>query len=129
MTLEDIDVAERLNRQRLLVELNSSLFPDNIRLYKADIDMLFQKNKQLNYPMRAQKILENTPYAGVFVKKADPMVLQDLEDKGLLFSKSDKYKTLFQTERLLSLILPIRETASRICSADSMLPTPHQTSI
>ena len=28
---------------------------------------------------------EETPYAGVFVKKADPMVLKDLEDKGLLF--------------------------------------------
>ena len=26
-----------------------------------------------------------TPYAGVFVKKADPMVLKDLEEKGLLF--------------------------------------------
>ena len=31
------------------------------------------------------ELTENTPYAGVFVKKADPMVLQDLEDKGLLF--------------------------------------------
>ena len=28
---------------------------------------------------------EETPYAGVFVKKADPMVLKDLEEKGLLF--------------------------------------------
>ena len=27
----------------------------------------------------------DTPYAGVFVKKADPMVLRDLEEKGLLF--------------------------------------------
>ncbi len=26
-----------------------------------------------------------TPYAGVFVKKADPMVLKDLDEKGLLF--------------------------------------------
>ncbi|MDE7352611.1 MAG: isoleucine--tRNA ligase [Acetatifactor sp.] len=26
-----------------------------------------------------------TPYAGVFVKKADPMILRDLEEKGLLF--------------------------------------------
>ncbi len=31
------------------------------------------------------EMTENTPYAGVFVKKADPMILQDLEDKGLLF--------------------------------------------
>lgn len=28
---------------------------------------------------------EETPYAGVFCKKADPMVLKDLEKKGLLF--------------------------------------------
>ena len=28
---------------------------------------------------------EETPYAGVFVKKADPMVLKDLNSKGLLF--------------------------------------------
>ncbi len=31
------------------------------------------------------EMTENTPYAGVFVKKADPIILQDLEDKGLLF--------------------------------------------
>ena len=29
---------------------------------------------------------EETPYAGVFVKKADPMVLEDLNKKGLLFA-------------------------------------------
>ena len=28
---------------------------------------------------------EETPYAGVFVKDADPMVLKDLDEKGLLF--------------------------------------------
>ena len=28
---------------------------------------------------------KETPYEGVFVKKADPMVLKDLEEKGLLF--------------------------------------------
>ena len=27
---------------------------------------------------------ETTPFAGVFVKKADPMVLKDLEERGLL---------------------------------------------
>ncbi len=31
------------------------------------------------------EMTEETPYAGVFCKKADPMVLQDLEDAGLLF--------------------------------------------
>ncbi len=31
------------------------------------------------------ELTKETKYAGVFVKKADPMVLQDLEDAGLLF--------------------------------------------
>ena len=31
------------------------------------------------------ELTEETPYAGVFCKKADPMVLQDLEDQKLLF--------------------------------------------
>ncbi len=31
-------------------------------------------------------LTEETPYAGVFVKKADPMVLKDLDAAGLLFS-------------------------------------------
>ncbi len=29
-----------------------------------------------------------TPWAGVFVKKADPLVLQNLEERGLLFARS-----------------------------------------
>ena len=31
------------------------------------------------------EMAKETPYAGVFVKKADPMVLKDLDEKGLLF--------------------------------------------
>ncbi len=31
------------------------------------------------------ELTEETSYAGVFCKKADPMILQDLEDQGLLF--------------------------------------------
>ena len=31
------------------------------------------------------EMTEDTPYAGTFVKDADPMVLKDLEEKGLLF--------------------------------------------
>ncbi|MBR7132600.1 MAG: isoleucine--tRNA ligase [Clostridia bacterium] len=31
------------------------------------------------------ELTEETPYAGVFVKNADPLVLKDLEEKGLLF--------------------------------------------
>ena len=31
------------------------------------------------------ELTKETPYAGVFVKKADPMVLKDIDEKGLLF--------------------------------------------
>ncbi len=31
------------------------------------------------------ELTEETPYAGIFVKKADPLVLKDLDEKGLLF--------------------------------------------
>ncbi|MBQ3666077.1 MAG: isoleucine--tRNA ligase [Lachnospiraceae bacterium] len=31
------------------------------------------------------EMTEETPYAGVFCKKADPMILKDLDEKGLLF--------------------------------------------
>ncbi|MBE5970226.1 MAG: isoleucine--tRNA ligase [Lachnospiraceae bacterium] len=31
------------------------------------------------------ELTKETPWAGVFVKKADPMILKDLEEKGLLF--------------------------------------------
>lgn len=31
------------------------------------------------------ELTKETPYAGVFVKKADPMVLKDLDERGLLF--------------------------------------------
>lgn len=68
--LEDIDIIERLHRQRLLVELNSVLFPKNIKMYKADITMMIQNaDKLISYPLRAQKILENTPYADVSKRK------------------------------------------------------------
>ena len=35
---------------------------------------------------RQGNMTAETPYAGVFVKKADPMVLKDLDEKGLLLS-------------------------------------------
>jgi hypothetical protein len=38
--VNDINIHERLMRQRTLVELNSSLFPQNIRDYKDTIDYM-----------------------------------------------------------------------------------------
>ena len=42
--IKDIDFNERLNRQRVLVELNSSLFPDYIQDYKEEISDMIKNN-------------------------------------------------------------------------------------
>lgn len=68
--IDDIDIKERLMRQRKLVELNSSLFPENIRQYKADIEMVLNENNLLAYPMKAANILAGTEYAGASKRKA-----------------------------------------------------------
>ena len=35
-------------------------------------------------------LTEETPYAGIFVKDADPKVLVDLDKEGLLFDRTDR---------------------------------------
>ena len=62
--IEDIDILERLNRQRKLVELNSVLFPDYIRDYKADIEMMLGEQNQMIYPLKANTVLAGTDYSG-----------------------------------------------------------------
>lgn len=42
--LDDVDCSDRLNRQRHLVELNSELFPENIRNYMADIIIMLSED-------------------------------------------------------------------------------------
>ena len=68
--IEDIDINERLDRQRHLVELNSVLFPEHIQNYKADIEMLLSEGEQLLYPMKANNILAGSDYAGASKRKA-----------------------------------------------------------
>lgn len=68
--ISDIDFEERLNRQRILVELNSKLFPDNIQDYKYCIDdMIKDLPKQPLFGLKSAVLLEGTQYEGYDKKK------------------------------------------------------------
>lgn len=60
-----VDCKERLNRQKLLVELDSHLFPQNIQDYKSTIeyDIRNIKLKPFQY-MKADEVLKGTDYEG-----------------------------------------------------------------
>lgn len=78
--IRDIDVKERLDRQRHLVELNSVLFPEHIQAYKADIELALAENNQLSFPMKAQNILKGTVYEGSSKRKAvEASIFKDLD--------------------------------------------------
>jgi hypothetical protein len=47
--INDIDFDERLNRQRTLVELNSSLFPEHIQEYKTVISDMINNNPSTGF--------------------------------------------------------------------------------
>lgn len=62
---DDIDIDERLMRQRRLVELNSELFPENIREYKDTLDYMLRNNipRIDSSNVKTNEILEGTRYA------------------------------------------------------------------
>lgn len=69
--VNDIDIHERLMRQRILVELNSQLFPENIRNYKDSIDYMVQDTPQYGFwNIKANGLLEGTEYEGANQKRA-----------------------------------------------------------
>ena len=69
--VNDIDIHERLMRQRTLVELNSSLFPTNIRDYKDTIDYMIQDIPDYGFwNIKAAGLLEGTEYEGANKKRA-----------------------------------------------------------
>ena len=69
--ITDIDFDERLNRQRTLVELNSSLFPDNIQNYKSKLkDMIKDIPVQGFFNLKSSILLKDTDYEGYDKKKA-----------------------------------------------------------
>lgn len=69
--INDLNFDERLERQRVLVELNSSLFPEYIRNYRESIDyMIADNNATLFHNLKAQELLKGTAYEGFDKKKA-----------------------------------------------------------
>ena len=69
--INDIDISERLLRQRTLVELNSNLFPEHIKDYKDTIDyMLQEEDAGFFINMKAADILKGTEYENADKKKA-----------------------------------------------------------
>lgn len=68
--INDIDFNERLERQRILVELNSSLFPDYIQDYKTEICEMIKNNPTTGFQnIKSSTLLQNTEYEGYDKKK------------------------------------------------------------
>lgn len=83
--VNDININERLQRQRTLVELNSSLFPKEIQSYKDTIDYIIQSTGESIFAnMKAANILKGTEYENSNKPKAlTASVFKDMEKYGL----------------------------------------------
>ena len=69
--INDIDFTERLMRQRVLVELNSKLFPEYIQDYKESLDyMIGDIPSESFWNLKSQVLLKGTQYEGYDKKKA-----------------------------------------------------------
>ena len=69
--INDIDFSERLMRQRVLVELNSKLFPEYIQDYKESLDyMIDDIPSESFWNLKSQVLLKGTQYEGYDKKKA-----------------------------------------------------------
>lgn len=63
--INDIDISERLNRQRVLVELNSTLFPDYIQAYKTVLNAMIEDTNISNFfNIKAVQLLQGSEYEG-----------------------------------------------------------------
>ena len=66
----DINVEERLDRQRILVELNSDLFPDYIKEYKSELGKMINDIPATGFwNIKAPQLLAGTVYEGYDKKK------------------------------------------------------------
>ena len=83
--VNDININERLQRQRILVELNSSLFPKDIQSYKDTIDYMVQSTGETIFSnMKAANILKGSEYENSNKPKAlTASVFKDMEKYGL----------------------------------------------
>lgn len=68
--INDIDFSDRLNRQRVLVELNSKLFPETIQDYKESLDYMLKDVPPMGFwNVKSQTLLAGTQYEGYDKKK------------------------------------------------------------
>lgn len=83
--VNDININERLQRQRILVELNSSLFPKDIQSYKDTIDYMVQSTGETIFAnMKAANILKGSEYENSNKPKAlTASVFKDMKKYGL----------------------------------------------
>ena len=83
--VNDININERLQRQRILVELNSSLFPKDIQSYKDTIDYMVQSTGETIFAnMKAANILKGSEQENSNKPKAlTASVFKDMEKYGL----------------------------------------------
>lgn len=80
LDMNDIDFNDRLNRQRALVELNSSLFPTNIKNYKDTIAYMFNTTSTSDFRnMTFRELLEGTEYVSQYTSKVEKQVFKDVE--------------------------------------------------
>lgn len=78
--LNDIDINDRLNRQRVLVELNSELFPENIRVYKDTLYYMVGKTLQVDFrALNIHKFLNGTEWEVPVVSKVEKQVFNDID--------------------------------------------------
>lgn len=83
--INDINIKERLQRQRVLVELNSSLFPQEIYAYRDTIEYMIKNASEGTFVnMKAVDILKDTPYENSNKRKPiTSSIFKDMEKYGL----------------------------------------------
>lgn len=82
--INDISIVDRLNRQRTLVELNSSLFPEHIQEYKDSVDYMVNNNFKMNCALKSSEILKGTEYESANEKTVIAAnVFKDMSKYGL----------------------------------------------
>lgn len=89
--INDIDVPERVMKQRKLVELNSELFPDSIKSYKETISYMLNNDVDFDYSMfRSSTILEGTSFDTALSKKRNVIEQSVFNDIDRYVDKLDK---------------------------------------
>ena len=79
--IDDIDIDERVQRQRVLVELNSKLFPEHIEEYKDTLNWMIKDTPEYNFwNFKAPDLFQGTKYENANKKKAlEAEVFKDMD--------------------------------------------------